>query len=172
MKNIILSVAIFVAAATSSFTPLYGNDSPQKTDDLTIKVLEAHQGGVVKVEISNKTTHSIRIWTQYNSWGWGNWTFEFFDKNQLIVFVRKPDQGFTFNLQNFTEIPASKALIRSFDLSDGTWVFRTIPMWPTYPSKEDKENAIGGCFAVLAIPNSTESKTLDVWTGVATSPLH
>jgi hypothetical protein len=101
--------------------------------------------------------------------GGGNWTFEFFNDNQLTIFTQKPDEGFTVNFPIPVEIKPSGLLDISCDLNDGTWVSHRIPIFPTYHNKEYK--GVRGCIAILAIPVSEEAKQYKVWTGLTTSPL-
>jgi hypothetical protein len=147
-------------------------DTTATAPTIGIKLLEAHPDKAVRIEISNIASHPIRIWTGDYSWGWSNWCFEFFDHNTMIVYVRRPEQGFTVNIPTYFTIVGLGHHSLSFNLSDGTWVAHRIPIWPAYPSRVDKENAINGCFAVLAIPTTPESAKLSVWTGMTTSALH
>jgi hypothetical protein len=139
--------------------------------DIQIAVKKAHINGHVEIEVQNQMDHVARLWeTGNNSWGWNNWTIEFFADNSLTVFVRKPDEGFTMNIPRYIEIPSKSSRTIEFNLDDGTWVSHRIQMWPAYPSKVDKKNAIRCCFAVLAIPKSKESEEFSVWTGMIASP--
>jgi hypothetical protein len=138
--------------------------------DIQIEVKKASINGEVKIEVQNHMDHLVRLWEiGGNSWGWSNWTIEFFSENNLVIYVRKPDEGFTRNVPAYIEISGKGNKEFKFDLNDGTWVSHRIPIWPAYPSKEDREKAISGCFVVLSIPKSTESEKLSVWTGMMIS---
>jgi hypothetical protein len=160
--------AFITALILLSTGVLHAKDEPS----IQIQVTSASLWSVVKVRVQNTTNKTVSIWESNNSWGWGNWTFEFLEGNKLVVFVRKPDEGFTVNVAFPIKLQGSDSVNLSFDLSDGTWISHSIPITPTYPSKEDETNWIKGCLAILAVPVSEEQKDLGVWTGVTTSPLH
>ena len=147
---------------------LYGNDGRE----LQIQIQEATPGGVVKLRLANETANPINIWDDANSWGWGIWTFEFLRGNQFQVFVRRSDEAFTRNFAHSEAVPGGGFLDLTFDLSDKTWVSTTNPTFPSYPSKEDKRKYPKGCFAILSIPSSEESKRLHVWEGTSISALY
>ncbi len=157
-------MAAWVAFGTGT---LFAQEQPL----IQIKVIDAHPHSVVKVRVENSMKEPVSIWQPNNSWGWGNWTFEFFDGNKLTIFVRKPDEGFTVNVPFPIKISGSGSIDCTFDLNDGTWVSHTIPISPTYPSKAEERDWVKGCLTILAIPPSREGKDFGIWTGVTTSPL-
>lgn len=167
MKNTFF-IRLITVVLMFAINPLYG----QEEAPIQIQVQSASLGGTVKIRVKNKTKSTINIWESGNSWGWGNWTLEFFQGNTLMVFVKNPDRGFTLNIPMPMKIPGSGFVDISFDLKNGPWVSHRIPIFPTYSNDEYEKESIHGCFAILAIPSLQEAKEKDVWTGTITSPFY
>lgn len=159
----------FLAAA--AFISILGSrsEAEQMTQmtPIVVQIEAAQPNGIVKVQITNNTSGQLRIWhPECNSWGWNNWYFEFFDENDLTVFVRRPNEGFTANMPAFMDIPPTGSASISFDLNDGSWVPHQLPIFKPWMKGF---RPVKGCIAVLAIPMTADAKKFSIWTGTIAS---
>ncbi|HSI82177.1 MAG: hypothetical protein ACAI35_03715 [Candidatus Methylacidiphilales bacterium] len=146
---------------------VHAEERPEK---LEIRVKAADHGKSITIQAINKTDRVLKLWDTTYSWGWGNWSFHFYQGNGLYVYVRKPDVFHTMNIPRAFDIPAHGTLDFTFDLKRNSWVEHRIPVYPKYLHGGDAKNAVRGCMAILSVPRSSEGQKQKVWKGTIASP--
>jgi len=109
------------------------------------------------VLLENRGNHEIRIWEDWNYWGYFNLSFEVIDSSGKTWVVRKRDTSFTRNWPTYFAIRPGQ--IHVFDVYFGDE--RT---WEGFPLHRGTEQTVQ-FRALYDVPESAESKTNAVWTG-------
>ena len=116
------------------------------------------------VILRNITTKPVRIFEEWNSWGYGSLRFEMTDEHGQTTTIRKRPHAWTMNYPSFTTIAAQEfAIIDVFfaDRSvwgDGFW------LTPGHPTGRVTLKAI------YAVEEDKFSREQSVWTGKIISP--
>jgi hypothetical protein len=107
MKIFFGSLLVFVNLLSASTV------AKDRSNDLTIKIVEISRSGEITVGVSNSSTEPIRVWRESNSWGAAHWRVLLIREGQLRTFFQNLDQLFTKNNPAFDEIAAGAHIEKS-----------------------------------------------------------
>lgn len=88
---------------------------------LTIGKLDVSRRGNLVVELANSSKEPLKVWKDSNSWGAARWRVLLIRKGRLETFYQNPNQGFTVNWPESTEIAAGGRIGQKLDLNGGNW---------------------------------------------------
>jgi hypothetical protein len=117
--------------------------------------------------IENTGSDSVKLWNDWNSWGYDNLSFEIIDNSGKTSIARRKKAAFTRNFPAVIEIGPGEVIVREVDL-----LSKTIP-WTGFPLPRKAERSKPFQMrALYSIKDSKESKELGVWTGAIRSQSH
>jgi hypothetical protein len=111
------------------------------------------------VTFANRGGTTLRVWRAGNSWGDSALSFEVRSGENVTRLFRR-EQEYTRNVPATVALPPGAEHEWPFDLDDGEW----IPGAPVELNLEATQ-----LVAVYDVPESSEAKTQDVWTGLLRS---
>ncbi len=115
------------------------------------------RGKHILVVITNVGATPIRLWSEFNSWGYRSLSFEVIDDAGKIIAVAKPEIDWDGNVPDFFDVPAHEPVVFDEELAPRVW---NLPRVPTGHLRMR---------AVYRVAPDTESNKLHVWTGEARS---
>jgi len=115
MKIFFGSMLVFVNLLCASTV------AKDRSNDLTIKIVEISRSGEITVGVSNSSTEPIRVWRESNSWGAAHWRVLLIREGQLRTFFQNPDQLFTKNNPAFDEIAAGAHIEKKLNPNGENW---------------------------------------------------
>jgi hypothetical protein len=139
--------------------PEYGEKKTEQPPNVSVQV-KAVQYPHLTVTMKNNTENALRVWDNWNSWGWWNLSFCVVLKDGQVIHISAKDRGWDRNAPTFSTIQPGDEWTRKVDFSDEQW---EIP-------KEFSPKDIRYFSAVYCIKPSEESAKHRVWTGVSVSP--
>lgn len=144
----------------------------QSTAALGIEIKNVVNSGVLSVEMRNRSSDTLKLWNDSNSWGSATWRVMRIRDGHLETFFQNPDQIFTRNIPTFRELHGGTSIQVPLALNEGNWC-------GFGHSSSFDERGIGGqevafeandtIIVSYDVPNSTEAKQRGVWYGVAAS---
>lgn len=124
-----------------------------------MKIFPIFENNIVKVKLSNLSSAPLRVWEQWNSWGWGNFSFYIKEEEYSKVYKIYRDLGrdWTVNYPSYIEIPPGGYHEFKIDIKDGSWSYD--------PGIDDLRNKRILVQTVFQINPSTEAIKFQVFTG-------
>ena len=149
----VVSLVLVVGIAGSS----YATDSALSLSLSTQRVVHADPKSPFHVLVTNKSSEPLKIWEDWNSWGYFAVSFEMSDNSGASWVVKKrADAIFTRNFPSFVTVPGNTHVVDVY-LGDGK-------VWEGVPLKRGQSQTVL-VRAVFEIPETNESKQYGVWTG-------
>jgi Leucine-rich repeat (LRR) protein len=130
------------------------------SNNLSAAITLTKQFPQLTITLRNDGKQALRVWNDWNSWGWKNTAICLVQKDGNVTCIRRAGKVFMRNIPSYTELGAGQCVTRSFNLSDGTW---EVP-------KDYKLGDVTYVSAVYTVRATDEAKELRVWTGVVVSP--
>jgi len=155
MKRLLLSAILLYAAAGSEPATAVG----RPVNRLELEIVDTRANGTIVVAMHNRSSNSLRIWNDSNSWGAGRWRVLLVHGRQVLMFHENPDRSFTRNGPGFTEITPRQHTERKLDLNDERW------LGPANRRIESGDVVI----VLYDVPLTDEATQYKVWYGVASA---
>ncbi len=127
--------------------------------EITVE-LDATQWPEVKFIISNAGKKPLRIWQDWNSWGWDNKSLIMVLRDGSVFHAVRKGYAFTRNFPSFDEVVPDASKTITLKLEDGSWVL---------PKGADLRRDVLFIAAMFHIAESKESVEHHVWTGTIVS---
>ena len=129
--------------------------------DLSIKIVEDDIDSVLfHVSITNISDEPIRLWEEWNTWGYFSLSFELFDMTgKSLGHIAKSQRRWTINYPSFVEINPGQSHEIEVTLHPSVWDF------PDKSLLNNKGAAEYRLVASYTVQNCEESHQHAVWTG-------
>lgn len=171
MKSLFLSLIILLCVNALS------DSAPRKDEsvnDFSLKIEQISRSGSVTIDIANSAKKTIRIWTDSNSWGAARWRVFRIRNGRLEIFYQNPDQDFTVNVPDFTEVAGGRHIEKKLDLNGGNWCgLGRCTLYNERRSTDEEITFESGdmIIAIYDVPFTSQALRLNVWYGVAAAIL-
>ena len=116
------------------------------------------------VVVQNTSNETIRLWEEWNSWGYYNLTFEVFDVNgKLLGVAQKKPQTWTMNFPSFLELKPKQVHVIDVYFHSFDW---DAPIKPIIGNQAKSNYSLVANYSVKACSDSAEQ---GVWNGISKS---
>jgi hypothetical protein len=75
----------------------------------------------ITVVIENKSSATLRLWSETCSWGYQNLSFEIADSNGKVFHVTRSERGWEKNFPQWDNVAPGASISKSVNLLDGQW---------------------------------------------------
>ena len=114
------------------------------------------------VVVQNTSNETIRLWEEWNSWGYYNLTFEVFDVNgKLLGVAQKKPQNWTVNFPSFLELKPKQVHVIDVYFHSFDW---DAPIKPILANQAKSKYSLVANYSIAACSDSAEH---GVWNGVS-----
>ena len=162
-----VAVGMFLRPPTTELSVhLVGNSYHGDTARQGIRIIG--QGSHFHVVIENDSKETVRLWEEWNSWGYFNLTFELFDTTgKSLGEIQKKPTLWTRNFPSYLELKPNQLHVIDVDLHPkGDW---NMPIKPMGAREGPNKYRL---MVNYSVPVDEESKKYRVWTGtLRTKPL-
>jgi len=139
---------------------IVGNDYHGDSTKAGIRVFQPKSH--FHVVITNQSDRNIRLWEEWNSWGYFNLTFEIYDTNgESIGTIKKSSTIWSRNFPSWLELAPKQHHVINVYLNPSDW---EIPIEPMGPREGPTDYRM---VAKYAITECEDSRKRSVWTGKA-----
>lgn len=114
------------------------------------------------VLLTNKTDRSIKIWEEWNSWGFTGLSFEITYPDGRKVISQKRSHGWDKNYPSWIKIPPDRHYIFEVNFENDTTLWH---YWTNSVLNEKGDFTICKLKAVYEIRESLDSRKENIWTG-------
>ncbi len=170
MKKIIF--ALLISVSSQVFISLNVQATQRDDSSLSIFIAVSAKHGSRTIElyspsshfhilITNTSTHDIKLWHEWSSWGHANLRFEVTDEKGKSWFVNKKDKKWTKNFPDVITLSPDESHVMQVDFNP--------QYWKNSPLLESSESQKLKIRAIYEIKETDESKKLDIWTGTVVS---
>ena len=116
------------------------------------------------VVVQNTSNETIRLWEEWNSWGYYNLTFEVFDVNgKLLGVAQKKPQTWTMNFPSFLELKPKQVHVIDVYFHSFDW---DAPIKPILANQAKSKYSLVANYSIAACSDSAEH---GVWNGISKS---
>jgi hypothetical protein len=121
------------------------------------------------VLITNVSNKPVRLWQEWNSWGYYCLQIEIVTRNGTRHLLKKKPTGFTRNFPEFIELPTGQSVVWHVDLNPTEW--EDLSWFPKYMSVRAKIRAVFKIEKTGTGPGDAfDTDHWGIWTGQAVSP--
>ena len=119
------------------------------------------------VVLTNQSDSDIRLWEEWNSWGFNNLTFEVLDdKGKSVGTIKKMSHNWTVNGPSYVELAPNQHHVIDVNLNCFKWDV------PPEPLDEGEEPPDYRLVAKYTVSECADSREQSVWTGtIETDPV-
>jgi hypothetical protein len=151
------------AAAVGVSASLHVSLAPHQASDGSPPFIALAAGSPqLTVALTNRDSHTLRLWKDSCGWGYQNLSFELIDAAGRSITITRAERGWEKNIPAWNDLPSGASLSTDVTLSAVEW--RGLPLL-----KRGEQRAVR-IRAIYQSEAGFDATAHDVWVGAARSP--